>query len=66
MSDVEHKVLEADGVWQQKKMYGREFWGVVRSTFLIDPEGKVAHVWRKVKVKGYVEVVKSRLLELRR
>ena len=52
MSDVEHKVLEAYGVWQQKKMYGREFWGVVRGTFLIDPEGKVAHVWRKVKVKG--------------
>jgi hypothetical protein len=38
-------------------MYGREFWGVVRSTFLIDPEGKVAHVWRKVKVKGHVEAV---------
>ncbi len=47
-------------------MYGREFWGVVRSTFLIDPEGKVAHVWRKVKVKGHVEAVKSRVFELRR
>ncbi|KAF5433412.1 peroxiredoxin Q/BCP [Candidatus Methanophagaceae archaeon] len=64
LSDVEHKVLEAYGVWQQKKMYGREFWGVVRSTFLIDPEGKVAYVWRKVKVKGHVEAVKSRVLEL--
>ena len=40
--------------------------GVVRSTFQIDPEGKVAHVWRKVKVKGHVEAVKSRVLELRR
>lgn len=53
-------------MWQQKKMYGREFWGVVRSTFLIDPEGKVEHVWRKVKVKGHVEAVKSRVMELRR
>ena len=66
LSDVEHKVLEAYGVWQQKKMYGREFWGVVRSTFLIDPEGKVAHVWRKVRVKGHVEAVKCRVLELQR
>ena len=66
LSDVEHKVLEAYGVWQQKNMYGREFWGVVRSTFLIDSEGKIAHVWRKVKVKGHVEAVKNRLLELRR
>jgi len=41
-------------VWQQKKRYSREFWGVVRSTFLIDPEGKVAQVWRKEKVKGHV------------
>jgi peroxiredoxin Q/BCP len=36
-------------------MYDREFWGVVRSTFLIDHEGKVAHVWRKVKVNGHIE-----------
>ena len=64
LSDVEHKVLEAYGVWQQKKMYGQELWGVVRSTFLIDPEGEVAHVWRKVKVKGHVEAVKSRVLEV--
>ena len=47
-------------------MYGWEFWGVVRGTFLIDPEGKVAHVRRKVKVKGHVEAEKSRVLELRR
>ncbi len=64
LSDVEHNVLEAYGVWQQKKMYGREFWGVVRSTFLIDPDGKVAHLWRKVKVKEHVEAVKSRVLEV--
>jgi peroxiredoxin Q/BCP len=41
-----------------------EVLGVVRGTFLIDSEGKVAHVWRKVKVKGHVEAVKSRVLEV--
>jgi peroxiredoxin Q/BCP len=66
LSDGEHKVLEAYGVWQQKKRHSRKFWGVVRSTFLIDQEGKVAHVWRTVKVKGHVEAVKSGLLELQR
>ncbi len=64
LSDVAHEVLERYGVWQQKKLYGREFWGVVRSTFLIDPMGNIVHVWRKVKVTGHVEAVKHRLLEL--
>jgi peroxiredoxin Q/BCP len=57
LSDSEHTAMEAYGVWQLKKMYGREFMGVVRSTFLIDPEGKVAEVWRNVSVKGHVEKV---------
>jgi peroxiredoxin Q/BCP len=64
LSDETHDVLETYGVWQLKKMYGKEFWGTVRGTFLIDPEGNVAHVWRKVKVKGHVETVKRRLAEL--
>jgi peroxiredoxin Q/BCP len=66
LSDTEHKVLESYGAWQKKKMYGREFWGVVRSTFLIDPEGKVRHAWRKVKVAGHVEEVQNQLTELKR
>ena len=61
LSDPEHKVLEQYGVWQLKKMYGREYHGVVRSTFLIDPEGKVAEVWRRVKVKGHAEAVRCSL-----
>ena len=64
LSDPEHVALEAYGVWQLKKMYGREFHGVVRSTFLVDPEGKVAHAWRKVRVKDHVEAVKAKLAEL--
>jgi peroxiredoxin Q/BCP len=65
LSDPEHEVLDKYGVWQLKKMYGREFYGVVRSTFLVDPEGKVAHIWKKVKVADHVEAVKKRLQELK-
>ncbi|NMO98071.1 thioredoxin-dependent thiol peroxidase [Paenibacillus lemnae] len=57
LSDEEHQVSELFGVWQLKKMYGREFEGIVRSTFLIDEEGRLARAWRKVKVAGHVEEV---------
>ena len=63
LSDPDHDVLEKYGVWQLKKMYGREYYGVVRSTFLIDPEGKIEHIWPKVKVKGHVDDVKNVLIE---
>ncbi|MBN2335804.1 thioredoxin-dependent thiol peroxidase [Candidatus Bathyarchaeota archaeon] len=65
LSDSEKETLSSYGAWQKKKMYGREYMGVVRSTILIDPEGKVAHVWPKVKVKGHVDAVLTRLKELR-
>jgi peroxiredoxin Q/BCP len=64
LSDENHEVLEKYGVWQLKKMYGREYYGVVRSTFLVDPKGKLAYEWRKVRVKGHVEKVKEKLSEL--
>jgi peroxiredoxin Q/BCP len=64
LSDPDHKVLESYGVWQKKKMYGKEFWGVIRSTYLIDPEGKIRYLWPKVKVAGHVEEVKDKLIEL--
>jgi peroxiredoxin Q/BCP len=64
LSDTEKEVLEAYGVWQKKKMYGREYMGVVRSTYLINTEGKVAHVWPKVRVKGHVDNVMEKLSEL--
>jgi len=65
LSDPEHLVIESYGAWKQKKMYGREYMGVERSTFIIDPDGKIAHIWRKVKVKGHVEEVLAKLEELR-
>jgi peroxiredoxin Q/BCP len=57
LADTEHKVAEAYGVWVLKKMYGREYMGIERTTFVIDPDGKIAKVWPKVKVTGHVQEV---------
>lgn len=65
LSDPDHKTLEKYGVWKPKKLYGREFMGVVRSTFLIDPDGKIAHIWGKVKVAGHIEDVMNKLEEMK-
>lgn len=64
LSDPEHKALEAYGVWQLKKNYGKEYFGIVRTTVLIDPEGNVACVWNKVSVKDHVDAVLAKLKEL--
>ena len=64
LSDTEHKVLEAYGVWGLKKRYGREYYGVIRTTYLIDPDGKIAYIWRNVRVKGHAENVVKKLREL--
>lgn len=66
LSDTEKETLEAYGAWKLKKMYGREYMGVVRSTFIIDPDGKIAYIWPKVRVKGHVEAVKAKLEELKK
>ena len=63
-SDEDKKVLEKYGVWVEKSMYGRKYMGVERTTFLIDPKGKVAKIWRKVKVPGHAEAVLETLKEL--
>nr|AYM53439.1 bacterioferritin comigratory protein [Melittangium lichenicola] len=55
--DTGHQVCEAYGVWGEKSLYGRTFQGVTRATFLIDPQGRVARVWPKVKVAGHVQEV---------
>lgn len=55
LSDEDHLVSEMFGVWQLKKLYGREFMGIVRSTFLIDEQGVLTAEWKKVRVKGHVE-----------
>jgi len=57
LSDAESDVCERYGVWVEKNMYGRTSMGIERATFLIDGEGKVAQVWRKVKVPGHVDAV---------
>ena len=59
--DDEHEVAEKYGVWVLKKMYGREYMGIERSTFLINEEGIVVAQWRKVKVKNHIEAVLSQL-----
>jgi peroxiredoxin Q/BCP len=56
-SDEKHKMLDAYGVWQEKSMYGRKFLGVVRATFLIGPDLRIAQVWPKVSVPGHAEEV---------
>ena len=64
LSDPDKETLQAYGAWQLKKMYGREYMGVMRSSFIIDPEGRIAHIWPKVRVKGHVEAVMEKLVEL--
>ena len=56
-ADPERSTIEAYGVWKEKSMYGRKYFGVERSTFLIDREGRIAKIWRKVKVPGHAEEV---------
>jgi len=64
LSDKEHSVIEKYGAWVLKKMYGREYYGVQRSTFIIDSDGKVVFMWPKVKVKGHVQEVFEKITEL--
>jgi thioredoxin-dependent peroxiredoxin len=56
-SDSDGSACEAFGVWVEKSMYGRAYMGIERSTFLIGADGKIAQVWRKVKVPGHAESV---------
>lgn len=64
LSDPEKETLKDYGVWQKKKLYGREYMGVVRTTYLIDPNGKIAEIWEKVKVDGHADEVLKKLAEL--
>lgn len=57
LSDEDHSVCRMFGVWQLKKMYGREYEGIVRSTFLIDEEGRLVKEWRGIRVRGHVEAI---------
>ena len=59
LSDEKKKVLEKYGVWKEKSMYGRKYMGVERSTFIINEEGKIEKIYRKVSVSGHAEEVCS-------
>ena len=64
LSDPNHTTMEKYGAWGEKNMYGKITEGVIRSTVIIDPTGKVAHHWKRVKSKGHAEHVRTRLIEL--
>ena len=64
LADGDHALAEALGVWTKKKNYGREYMGIERSTFLVDEDGVIRHVWRKVRVEGHAESVLARASEL--
>jgi len=64
LSDEEKKVLKAFGAWGKKKMYGKEYEGVIRSTFIINPQGKIVKEYKKVKAKGHAAKVLEDLKSL--
>ena len=56
-SDEDGRISEAFGTWIEKSMYGRKYMGIERATFLVDPNGRIAKLWRKVKVPGHAQAV---------
>jgi peroxiredoxin Q/BCP len=60
-SDIDGKASDAYGVWKQKSFLGKKYMGIERSTFLIDANGKIAKIWRNVKVNGHVEDILKNL-----
>ena len=65
LADENHQVAEQFGVWQEKSQYGRTYMGIVRTTFLIGPDGKVKRRWDKVKVDGHTNDVLDAVKELK-
>ncbi len=64
-ADTEGEVCKAYGVWVKKKLYGREYMGIQRATFLIESRGRIAHIWPKVKLNGHAEDVLETLRALK-
>jgi len=64
-ADPDRKAIDAYGVWIEKSMYGRKYMGVDRSTFLVDAKGRIARIWRKVRVPGHAEEVLAAVKALR-
>ncbi|MCB9834178.1 MAG: peroxiredoxin [Planctomycetes bacterium] len=65
LSDPKHAMMERYEAWGEKNMYGKVKEGVIRSTVILDPEGRVAHRWKRVTARGHAEKVRARLQELR-
>jgi peroxiredoxin Q/BCP len=65
LSDEDHAVAERYGAWTLKQNYGREYMGIQRSTFLVDPDGRLARTWPRVKADGHAAEVLAALTELR-
>jgi peroxiredoxin Q/BCP len=65
LADVDHQVAEKYGAWREKNLYGKKSMGIQRSTFLIDAEGKIARVWKKVQVDGHDAEVMAAIAELK-
>ena len=63
-SDPEHQVAELYGAWGEKSLYGKKYFGIIRSTFLVDANGTVAKVWPKVKIEGHAEEVLAAVMAL--
>lgn len=63
LADADKKVAEAFGVMKEKNMYGKKVWGVARTTFIIDPDGRIQHIFEKVKPDGHAEEVLAYLKE---
>jgi peroxiredoxin Q/BCP len=64
LADEAHEVANAYGAWVEKKNYGRTYWGTARTTFLIAPDGRIAHVWPRVKAAGHAAEVLATLDDL--
>ncbi len=63
-SDPEGEVSQAYGVWKEKSMFGKKYFGINRTTFLIDPQGKIVHIWSKVSVNGHAREVCEKIKSL--
>ncbi|WLT39779.1 thioredoxin-dependent thiol peroxidase [Synechocystis sp. B12] len=64
LSDTDHQLAAAYGAWGPKKFMGKEYESILRSTFLINPQGNIAHIWPNVRVKGHAEKVLEKLQQL--
>jgi thioredoxin-dependent peroxiredoxin len=65
LSDVDHSVAEAYGAWREKTNYGKTYMGIARSSFLVDPDGRIARTWANVKAEGHAEQVLAALSDAR-